>query len=236
MTERFYKEGVFEGRVSLEGKEHHHLAHVMRISPGEEIELVNGQGAVAKGQVVQVGKERTEVAILSLAQQEAKAPLILAQAAVRRSKLEWIVEKGTELGITEFWLYPAEKGEKSALSPADHDRLLAIRISALKQSGQLFLPKLLLKDPIKKWQDPLHDFFFGDVRKEAPPLLTLKGSFNGTVIGPESGFSDAEVSHLEALKAKGASITSSVLRTESAAVAASTLLAHLRHTRSASER
>lgn len=235
MIERFYKEGTLEGSITLDEKEHHHLAHVMRTSPGDEIELINGEGALAKGQVVQIGKRSCEVAVLSLVQKEAPPPLILAQAAVRRSKLEWIVEKGTELGITEFWLYPAEKGEKSALSPADLERLLALRVSALKQSGQLFLPKLLLKDPLKKWQEPLPDFVFGDVRKSAPPLITLAGSINGAIIGPESGFSDAEVHHLEALKARGASITSSVLRTESAAVAASTLLAHLRHTKPVSE-
>lgn len=203
----------------LEGEEFHHLAKVMRVRVGETIELVNGAGELAIAEVLSLDKKSAELKILSHhSETPSEQILILAQALTRPSSLEWIVEKGTELGVTEFWLFPGERSEKKELSPSQLHRLETIILNALKQCGRLFLPKILLKRALKTWNFPAGSLFFGDVSPQAPLLI---GPFSNSVvffIGPEKGFSPAELETLHKFKAKGISLHANTLRAETAAL------------------
>ncbi len=207
--------------VVLEGEELHHLAKVMRVRLGETIEIVNGQGELAEAEVIALDKKTAELKIIS--RQTAPPPpqiLILAQALTRPSSLEWIVEKGTELGADEFWLFPGDRSEKKELSPSQLRRLETILINALKQCGRLYLPKIVLMPSLDKWQAPNGSLFFGEISSEAK---LLQGPFAKTVmffIGPEKGFSPEETKLLAKLKAKGISLHENILRAETAAIAA----------------
>ncbi|MGH7198043.1 MAG: RsmE family RNA methyltransferase [Candidatus Omnitrophota bacterium] len=203
--------------LSLEGEELHHLAKVMRVRPGETIELVNGRGELATAELISLDKKTAHLKILSHETATPPPPLILAQAVTRTASLEWIIEKGTELGATEFWLFPGEKSEKKNLAL---QRLETIQINALKQCGRLFLPHLALKPPLQEWPPPSGSLFFGDLSPHAPPL---KGPFDSPVIffiGPEKGFSTSELATLSRFKARGISLHSNILRAETAAIAA----------------
>jgi 16S rRNA (uracil1498-N3)-methyltransferase len=219
---RFFIAAPLKNTLALEGEEFHHLAKVMRLRIGETLELVNGQGEFAEAQLISLDKKSCELKIVS--HQKTLPPdqtLILALALTRPASLEGTLEKATELGATEFWLFPGERSEKTELSPSQLHRLETILINALKQCGRLYLPKIVLKPALSKWEHPSGSLFFGDLSSHAP---LLKGPFSSSVtffIGPEKGFSPEETRLLrEKFNAHPISLHENILRAETAAITA----------------
>lgn len=221
-------------RCALEDQEFQHLTRVMRIKVGEEVELTNGKNQLALASVESLGKHRADLRILSVETSAPKAgpKIILAQAIPRLSHLEFILEKGTELGADAFWLFAAIRSEKEEFSPNQQKRMQLITIAAMKQCGRLDLPEIVLKPPLAQWQ-PLEHLvaLYGDTRKEAPALnkATLLSSEEILFfVGPESGFDKKEIQILEnKLRAQGVKLHNNILRVETAALAALVLLAPL---------
>jgi 16S rRNA (uracil1498-N3)-methyltransferase len=216
----------------LQDQEFHHLTNVMRAREGEEIEVVNGLGQLAKGIIQSIEKKRAVVVINEV--QNTPQPtnrLILAQAIPRLNRLEYILEKGTELGVTEFLLFPSTHSERKEFSENQTERLNTILIAATKQCGRLFLPALNLMPPLKKWSSIPLPAFFGDTRSQAKPLYqacSAKPALQAAVIfiGPESGFTSEEVRWFEQHGVEGIKLHSNILRTDTAAITALSLLSH----------
>lgn len=140
-------------------------------------------------------------------------------------RLETIVEKGCELGLDELWIFPAEKGEKKELQEKQKQRLNAIAIAACKQSGRLWLPKIVYKDPLAAWKEA-HSGFFGDLSPNARSLIEHLNDYKRPLIaiGPESGFSDKEIKKMVDLGLKGVKLGRYILRTDTAALSALSVL------------
>ncbi|HEX2583101.1 MAG TPA: RsmE family RNA methyltransferase [Chlamydiales bacterium] len=226
-ADRFYFDGpLIQGAsLQLEDPEHHHLSRVMRIAVGEEVDLINGKGAHAKAKVSSIDKRSTTVRLTYV--QTASIPqqqIILAVPLMRPNKLELIVEKGTELGADGFWFYPAHFSEKTELSINQLERLRYLAISAMKQSGRLFLPSFELLASL----DAMNGFLlFGDTRSDAPSILHLEIQAKTIFItGPERGFSPEEVEQL-GKKGKGVKLNTNILRAETAPLAAMSVLSLL---------
>lgn len=232
-AERYYYPQNIENNteISLEGQEHHHLINVMRTRLGDVVEIVNGLGQLASATVSSLEKKRAVLSIHSVFTSELpKFQIILAQGIPRFTRLELIMEKCTELGMTEIRLFPAARSEKKDISESQLTRLETIAVASMKQCGRLFLPKILVEPPLKKWPKlPLKSCFFGDLRENAPkfddifPAGETEALF---FIGPESGFTDEEVKQLMSLHATGVKLHPNILRTETAAIAALALLSH----------
>lgn len=206
--------------VFLQDAEHHHLFRVMRLEVGDAVELVNGKGALAEAKIEKIGKNQTELTVktASLAPLPQKS-LSLAVPLMRSAKLEWVLEKGTEIGADRFLLFPAERGERDALKENHRARLFAIRVAALKQSGRLFLPSIEEFSSLAALLATVDGLYFGD--PEAPPSHDW-GKGELTVLfatGPERGFSPEEYAHL-AQKGKGVRLSPYVLRAETAPLVA----------------
>ncbi|HSX25459.1 MAG TPA: RsmE family RNA methyltransferase [Chlamydiales bacterium] len=216
-AERFYLNAEFHlgDTLPLEGQELHHLAHVMRIRPGEEVQLLNGRSALATAKVTSIEKRQATLEILAVHQEKPPAaPVTLAIPYMRMAKLEWIIEKGTELGAAAFLLYPADHSEKETFSSHQLERLHFIAISAMKQCGRLDLPSIqptsfnqLLTFPKILFGDPAGD----PLNHPAPPLLFITG--------PEKGFSPKELTLLKQ-KAQGVRLHKNILRAETAPIVA----------------
>jgi 16S rRNA (uracil1498-N3)-methyltransferase len=194
----------------------------MRIAVGEAVEVVNGQGTIATALVSSIDKHSTTLQILNTRTVlRPERQIILAIPLMRPNKLEFIVEKGTELGVGCFWLYSADFSEKAELSVNQLERLRNLTVSALKQSGRLFLPGFEILSSLEKINGFL---LFGDTRPEAPSILDIE--LHPTTIfvtGPERGFSLEEVELLEK-KAKGIKLNANILRAETAPLAAASIL------------
>ena len=196
------------------------MTKVMRRREGDEVELVNGKGALAHTTIKNLIPGKAQLIIQKVHfEKAAKRQLVLAQGLPKLSQLDFIIEKGTELGATAFWLFPGEQSEKKGISELQKKRLTHLTISALKQSGRLYLPTIELMPPLKEWEKPALPLFFGD-----PKGARLEFSRDQSLIfliGPEKGLSSTEKAYLESsLDAKGVSLNPHTLRVETAALCA----------------
>lgn len=219
--DRFYLDGPLEGRVSLEGEEAHHLVRVMRKKAGDPVELVNGRHTLAQGKVFSLSKWDVSIDITHTETHDPLIPsLILIQALPKLPLLDIIIQKGTELGVSTFYLYPSERSEKKELSPTQLKRLENILIASMKQCGRLDLPTIEMGFP--HLDIPL---FFGDLSPDAPPLLQKAQLPAALAIGPPAGFTDQELTDLHS-KGQGVRLAPYTLRTETAAITGLSLLAN----------
>lgn len=230
-AERYFTPDPLEtGQVLfLEEKEFHHLSHVMRSREGDVVEIINGLGELAEGRIETLKKRHAAIAILEVKKfPPPKNEIILAQAIPRPQKMDIIIEKGTELGVTHFYLFPGILSERKEVSENLQQKLKVRAIAALKQCGRTWLPEIALKPPLDKWNPPEFPSFFGDIRKGAPLFHTAWESHHCTAffVGPESGFDAREVALLESWGSKGVQLNPNILRTETAAIIAVGLIAH----------
>lgn len=219
--------------VVLTDKEFRHAVHVMRNQLEDRIEIVNGQGTLAIAALKAIKKEEVVLEVLQI---EQTAPLsveiILAQAIPRLNRLDDILEKVTELGATQIWLYPAQESERKEINEHQFNRLEAIIISAMKQCGRLWLPKLVLMKALTLWEKPEGTLFFGDTDPQAELFIkkwnsqTIEGKAT-FFIGPEKGFSEREEERLRSWGAYGVKLARYILRTDTAALAAMALLSQV---------
>jgi 16S rRNA (uracil1498-N3)-methyltransferase len=228
-AERYYIENDIKKdhmELLLDGQEFHHLYHVMRAKKGETVEIINGKGILAHGLIEEITKKQALIKIISLQVEPQKFPkIILAQAIPRINRLDFIVEKCTELGMHELWLFPGVHSERKDLTTHQLERLKSLTIAAIKQSGRLWLPEIKLQPPLLNWKESPLPGFFGDLSPEASYLshLLIKNPIQDNAIfftGPESGFNIAEEEKLKQLGAQGAKLHEAILRTDTASILA----------------
>lgn len=230
---RYFLDQPFQENTSvvLTGDEFHHLSRVLRVKVGDRVEMVNGRGQLAKADLAELKKHEAKLHLVQVSEKNLqKTPLVLAQALPRMNHLEWIVEKGTELGVSIFWLFPGILSEKEQLSEKQAGRIKHLSIAAMKQCGRLDLPKIEFKPPLLQWEPIPGTLLFGDIRENSSYLweLHLSTPLPAPIvlcIGPESGFERKEVDFLQnRLKAKGIKLHSNILRVETASLSALSLI------------
>jgi 16S rRNA (uracil1498-N3)-methyltransferase len=230
MIDRFYTEHAFDEAPILTGPEFHHLKHVLRVRTGEEIDLVNGRGTLARARVEKIEKESAHLVILHQSQHPKPTPSCrLGLALIRMERLEWAIEKGTELGAEAFYLFPADGSEKKQLTEHQLSRLRLIAIAALKQCNRLYLPEIQIVQSMEETIPSDAEFFFGDVSPDAPwltPFLTHQQSLF-FISGPEKGFSQREEDWLKR-HGRGIKLHENILRAETAPLVALSLMSQKR--------
>jgi 16S rRNA (uracil1498-N3)-methyltransferase len=220
-------------KICLDEKEAHHLIKVMRQRANETVEVMNGKGLLAEGFVETAHKDLAEIEIKSVTDGEPdNFSLVLALAFLKPQHLEFAIEKAVELGVTEIWLFPALRSEKKEVSVTYKVRLDAIVISASKQCGRLFLPKILIKKDLKTCYEKERLTFVGSPESSIQKLDAYKESIikNRAItlcIGPESGFTPQEMQDLEMMGAQKVQFHTNTLRAETAAICGIALLRNI---------
>jgi len=210
--------------ICLDGTEHHHLIHVMRFQEEDAIELVNGKGESATAKILEVKKKETKVQILTTIHHPNQNPHIsLVIPVMRMSKLEWVIEKGTELGADGFIIYTADHFEKETISTHQLERLCSIAIASLKQSGRFYLPTIEMAAHLSSILKKEGFFLFGDPNEKKPISRNID-SPTFLITGPEKGFSQKELSSLRE-KGKSVCLSAYTLRAETAPIAALSVVA-----------
>ena len=214
--------------ISLEEKESLHLQKVMRKKQEEAVEIVNGQGTLAEGIIQNLDRHTTEIHII---RQESLATdplpeLHLLQAYIKFQSLEWVIQKGTELGVSHFHFFPGDRS-----SPVGHhlplNRWQAIAIGAMKQCGRLFLPTIHCLSALNDYPHKNRPLYFGMPKGE--PLLPIgTACAYGLAIGPEGGWSPQEIDTLNQW-GKPISLHPHILRAETAALVGIVLLQKASH-------
>jgi 16S rRNA (uracil1498-N3)-methyltransferase len=226
-----------EGFLSLE--ETHHLVRVLRKKEGEKILLINGKGKEFEGEILFIlkkGKElQARVKILKVLREEVPSSFKITALIpiLKGDKTEFLVEKGTELGISKFIPFYSEF---SVAKPGEklYRRLKAKAISALKQSGRLFLPEIVpplsLQEFLSSYNQQIPGFV-GMSKASFSVESVIKKIFSFQEIflisGPEGGFSKKEE---ELLLERGfipLRMSPHILRAETASIALMSIFSFL---------
>ena len=232
--------------VTLDREESHHLFTVLRGGRESLLDLVDGRGHRLTG--LPRGKDgrlaKVEILSLEIDAEELREPrLVIACAVVKGRRFEWALEKAVELGAHEILPLVTDQGVVDP-RPGKRDRWRTLMTAALKQSGRSWLPALAeplsvrdvlalrRADPIYFGASPDDAAAVGDPvpvwaeisptgAEDPPQTLTA-------LIGPEGGWSSAEISLMADRGARPVGLGPHVLRTETAAAAAMVFLQALR--------
>jgi len=219
-------------RVTLQGSAAGHLTRVLRLRVGEALTVFNGAGGEYAASIEHAHAGRVAIAIGELRAIERESPLTLtlAQGVSRGERMDLVVQKATELGASGLAPVLAERSVVRLTAQQAERRLnhwRAIAIAACEQSGRNRLPAIA--SPV-----PLKDFLRtsdGSMRLLLSPAATATladlprlVSAVTVLIGPEGGLAEAEQEAAVAAGFKPMRLGPRVLRTETAAIAALTLL------------
>ena len=224
----YYQDNITENTTSLLSKEHtHYVANVMRLKRGSNINFFNKNGEWLS-EIVFLEKDRIEVKFLNKVKEPSKLSNIeLAICLVKKSPMENILQKATELGVNKITPIISERTEVKDLN---YERAKKIVTEATEQSNQLIPPVI---SEITKLQDCLKNLdastklLFADVNsKDSLQTDDLKNSKSLCVlIGPEGDFSPSErKAILENLSVKSFTISRNILRSDTAVISAISLV------------
>jgi len=219
--------------VPLGPEQTHYLLRVMRRPIGSTVQLFNGRDGLWLAEIGGRDRRRADLAVQTQLQKQTRGDgPWLAFGVPKRPALEVILQKGTELGVTQFIPVATQRSFSERINP---DRLERIVIEAAEQCERLDVPQVMpvwrLADFLQQWPPerallwcdergggvPIADAFddlFGDA-DSAPPRPW------GVMIGPEGGFAAAELDGLEELSfVTRVALGPRILRAETAAIAA----------------
>lgn len=206
-----------------------HVVRVLRLRAGDPVSLFNGDGSDYAAELVAVGPREARARILESRTNRSESPLriVLAQALARGEKMDWIVQKATELGIAEIVPLVTARSEVKLDDARARKRLehwRAVAISACEQSGRARVPTIATVQPLRTWLDSLDG---SAVRlallpegELAPRTLGAPAQGAALAVGPEGGFDDADIALLRKAGFRGLALGPRVLRTETAGMAA----------------
>jgi 16S rRNA (uracil1498-N3)-methyltransferase len=220
-------------RHTIEGDAANHITRVLRLRPGDPLTLFDGRGGEHSARVegFRKGAVLVEVGELAATAVESPLSLTLAQGVSRGERMDWVVQKATELGVSRIIPVMTERSVvKLDAQQAQRKRLhwQGIAIAACEQSGRDRVPEI--DSPLG-----LAEFLGAVATRATRVLLSPAGALGiadlprpegGVVvlIGPEGGLAEAEQRAAVAAGFVGVRLGPRVLRTETAAVAALTLL------------
>lgn len=227
MQSRFLvHEAIVEGqRIELQGDELHHAVRVLRVRPGESIELFDGRGHGAAAFVVEVTKNRVEVEIgAPVPSRESPLHLVLAAALIAPDKYELVLQKGCELGVSRFVPVVTDRVEtRVERIQGKTERWERILLEATKQCGRTVLPVLDLPRAFGEVLAVERCPVVFDADAEPGPWPRPEEQTLTLLIGPEGGLTPGEINQARDAGAAVCSLGPRRLRAETAAIAAMTL-------------
>ncbi len=229
---RFYvpQPRIEKGMLRIEGDEVRHIRRVLRLKAGDEIVVFNGSAKEYEGKIVEEGPSSVVIMIQNILPSTRESPLeiTLAQSLLKGEKMDYLIQKATELGVKEiipfFSSHSVPLLEKTRRVKRHH-RWERIAIEASKQCGRGVVPKI---EPLQNYSEVLQntspDFLHlilcekeGTRLKEA--LEGLKEKVNiFFIIGPEGGLSQEEVGFAKEKGFIPVTLGKRILRSETASL------------------
>lgn len=220
---QFYAPDIKE-TLQLPESDSGHCVRVLRMKVGDQISIVDGKGWTYQCAIAVAHPKHTSVEILDACHtNKVWQPRITVAIAPPKNveRMEWFVEKATEIGIDRIVPVRTARSERKELR---HDRIEKIMISAMKQSLKTILPRLDEMTPLHQFLDEKHDgiSIMGYCDKNFPRLdivdVYKPGQNVNILIGPEGDFTPQEVAQAVEAGFVPATFGLSRLRTETAAL------------------
>ena len=222
--DRFYHSALDSNdlQITLSVSESQHMARVLRKKTGAAIEIFNGNGGIAKGEILTVDPKGCRLQIHDYS--KALPPSYFLHIGIAPTKsndrFEWFLEKATEIGIQRITPLLCDNSERRKINI---ERWQKILVSAAKQSRQAYLPQL---DPLTPFTDLINsqNQILIAHCQDSPKveLYTIPVTTDPTciLIGPEGDFSMAEIDQVEGQGAQAIQLGTNRLRTETAGLVA----------------
>jgi 16S rRNA (uracil1498-N3)-methyltransferase len=213
--------------IELDAGQQHYLTNVLRLAAGAAVLLFNGRDGEWLGRIAESGRRTVRVELVERKRAQAVGlDLWLLFAPIKKTRLDFLVEKATELGVSE--LRPVLT-QRTVVERLRLDRLAATAIEAAEQCERLTVPAIReavrLADIGKAWPADRR-LFLCDERGEAAPMVEALATFKGqeplaVLTGPEGGFAESELDALRNLPfVTPVGLGPRILRAETAALAA----------------
>jgi len=214
--------------VVLSPDDSHHLARVVRRRPGDEVELTDGAGRLWPAVVVEAG-ERAKVRVAAPRPAPAASDVSLYLGLTDWARVDLVVEKAAELGLSEVALLVTERVRRVPDAGAwerRRERLTRVTQAAARQSGQVWLPRLRGLVPFADAvaEIPSGEGCLIDPRGDAAIADVVGPSGRAALlVGPPAGFSEDEVVRAREAGLAVCGLGPATLRTETAALVAASL-------------
>jgi 16S rRNA (uracil1498-N3)-methyltransferase len=221
----FYSNEIDNNQITLSEDESKHVHKVMRAGQGETIHVTDGKGKLFKTTLIDSKSRKCLLRIeevTALPERPAYRLHIAIAPTKNHDRMEWFIEKATEIGISEITPLICDHSERRKIQK---DRLERLMVSAIKQSNRFYLPTLNEETPFKIFIEKFHDsskFIASCLNEEKKLLKQLcqPGKNTLIMIGPEGDFSDEEMISARQHEFIPVSLGSDRYRTETAALMA----------------
>jgi 16S rRNA (uracil1498-N3)-methyltransferase len=227
---RFWvKTPINKGGVNTLSNPHlvHQLRRVFRLHEGDKAIFFDGSGDEHVSDIVSMDDETLSFRVLETrsVKRLSDIKVSLAASLIKKDNFEWVIQKGTELGVSEFIPLISDRSEKKGFNM---ERAQKIMIEAVEQSGRVDVPTISEPQSFEDFLDSEKCDIVAFHTEGTNFDIKVRAEFVSkkeiiACVGPEGGWTDEEV---EAFKKKGASVVklnTPILRAETAAVAVATL-------------
>ena len=230
---RFYIEAELNTGNSIELTESvfHHWVRVLRAKEQEQAIFFNGKGGEYRVTLTEINKKNAFVSVDHFEPADRTPPfkVVLGQVMSKGDRMDYAIQKATELGVTTIQLLTSERCEMRLRYERDQKKLdhwQGITIAACEQCGMNIVPKILAPLRLEDWLNsdlPATKLVLAP-NKDQVDVLNNASKDLALLIGPEGGLSEAEISAANAVGFQNWCIGSRVLRTETAPVVALAIL------------
>lgn len=208
----------------LSEAESYHCAQVLKQKVGDIIGILNGEGDTSTARITDIEKKKVSFQILETKHAEPVAIKLYFGILKTSERMEWLVEKATEIGVSEIIPFISDQAERSKINL---EKLQKVAIAAVKQSGNSWLPRISAPLALKKIisSEKIISQKYITLLAEKEEYISHKNlnshiSEIHLLIGPEGDFSKTEIDLALKNDWKPISLSSHVLRSETAAITA----------------
>lgn len=215
-------------RATLDEAAHRHLIKVLRLGKGAAIRLFDGKGSEVEALIVAVGRDSVDVSLGERRQVEpAACAITLIQSVPRGDRMDLIVQKTTELGVSRIVPVLSQHGT-SKPPPGRTRRWQTIAEEAARQSGRADVPVICepvalptaLAPPDERAGDRRFLLWEGEQSTSLHRALADRPAHVALLVGPEGGFASSEVETCVRAGFRSVGLGPRILRTETAAIVA----------------
>lgn len=233
---RIYTEQLLQSgsEIELDENASRHVSKVLRMQAGRELVLFDGRGGEYTATMTNVGKKVVRVSIDVFNEVERESPLAihLGIGVSRGERMDWVLQKATELGVAKITPLFTERTEVKLTGPRldkKQQHWQQILISACEQCQRNKLPELQTAQRFDDWLPSISETarFVLHHRTDVSLSESEKPESAALVIGPEGGLSDLEIQRAQQHQFQPLALGPRVFRTETAPIAAISVLQYL---------